>query len=387
MRIVIVGAGIAGLTLAVALHHLGRDAVVLEQARSPHRSGTGAQLSPNAVRPLVRLGLGGALELVAVRPRRREVYWRDGSLLESVPMGEEYKARFNAPYYTLLRSDLHAALLARVAAGTVLTGHYVTDVLDGFDSVVLRCADGREVHGDVVIGADGVHSAVRGALEPEEHHPSELIVCRGLVSATRVPESGGPPRIRVWLGPGQQFVCYPVESGRSLSFKAILPSGHIQPGAWSERGRSGALRAAFTGWSGEVAELINTAGRISASTLHERDPLREWSRGRIALMGDSAHPMTPFFAQGATQAVEDAVVLARFLGRATWETVEESLRRYARVRRERVERVQGLLLLRLAWMRQAEDNGTADRSFLLEQERRESDWMYGYDAEAAADIL
>ncbi|TDQ51621.1 salicylate hydroxylase [Actinorugispora endophytica] len=387
MRIVIVGAGIAGLTLATALSRYGIDPVVLEQAQRPALLGAGAQLPPNATRPLIRLGLGDALEDQGIRPASRDtLHWRDGSLMESMPMGEEYEARFGAPYYTVLRSDLHAALLSAVPAGSVRTGYYVTDVLDAADSITLRCADGREVHGDVVIGADGAHSAVRGALSPEAHQRSRLSVCRGLVPASAVPSLGGVPRIRVWLGPGRHFVCYPVSSGRALSFSAVLPNREVRLGSWNTPRRIDDLNRAFAGWSGEVSALVSASKWIGVWALYERAPVREWSQGRIALVGDAAHPMMPFFSQGITQSIEDAVVLAGLLHRATLQTVEESLTRYARTRRERVERVQGLAVSLLGSLREAGESEVPGRPLLAERERSEADWVYGHDVEADADV-
>ncbi|MEY9210916.1 FAD-dependent monooxygenase [Thermobifida halotolerans] len=336
MRIVIVGAGIAGLTLALALHRHGVGSVVLEQAHRPGPPGTGVQVPPPVVHRLRGLGVGEALDRRGVRPTGVDILeWRDSSPLESMPLGADYERRFGAPYYTMLRSELHETLLEALPEGTVQTGNYVTDVLEGTDAVTLWCADGTRVHADVVIAADGAHSTVREAVFPGHSRPSELRICRGRTSVPRVPELGGA-RIRVWPRADRYFTCYPVEGGRTVSFGAILPGRPGRLESWAPRQRVDDLLDAFAGWNGQVTEVISAAEWIGVWTPHRHTPVRAWCRGRIALMGDAAHPMLPFLPQGVGQSVEDAVVLADLLRESTGRTVEETLERYAETRREQV---------------------------------------------------
>src|SRR5690606_34801595 len=218
VRIVIVGAGIAGLTLAAALAKAGRRCVIVEQAQDFSPVGSGIRLAPNATRLLTGLGLGPALAEAPSRPLRRDILgWDDGRLLHSTPLGDEAEKRYGAPLLTLLRSDLHRILLDAVPEGTVRPGRYVTDVLENSDEVTLRCSDGREFHGDVAIGADGVHSSLRALLRPGRYRASGQAVYRGVVPADRRPDPEREPRIRIWVGADRNFTDYPVSGGR-LSF-------------------------------------------------------------------------------------------------------------------------------------------------------------------------
>lgn len=356
MRIVIVGAGIAGLTLAVALRRHGIAPVVLEQSHRPVPPGTGIQVPPSVVHRLRALGLGGALDRRGVRPAGVDVLdWRDGSVLDSLPLGPDCERRFGAPYYTMLRSELHATLLDALPAGTVHTGRYVTDVLDGVDVVTLYCADGKRVHAEAVVAADGAHSTVRQAVLPAVSRPSPLRICRGRTPAVLVPGADAL-RIRVWPRSDRYFTCYPVEGGRTVSFGAVLPGEPGRLESWVPGRRVGDLLAAFAGWSGEVTELVAAAEWIGVWTPHRHSPSRAWCRGRVALIGDAAHPELPFLPQGLAQSVEDAVVLAGLLRTATGPTVEKVLERYAAARRGQVgpavdltpDRLDSLLELRAA---------------------------------------
>lgn len=377
----IVGAGIAGLTLALALLRSGRRCVVLEQSRHFTPVGAGVQLAPNASRLLLRLGLGEELEAASVRPARREVLeGADGRLLHTSALGEEAEKRYGAPYYTLLRSDLHAILLKAVPRGTVRPEHYVTDILENSDEVALLCADGRRVHGDAAIGADGVHSSVRALVRPEHHRPSGQSVYRGLAPGSALPEAVADPGVRVWVGPDRSFTRYPVAGGRQVSFNALVPAGGPGAESWTAGGRVEVLARAFRGWAPEVLETLGAAEWVGAWGLQDRAPVAAWTSGRVALVGDAAHPMLPFFAQGADQAVEDAVVLARCLSGATALTVGRALSAYAQARRPRTDRIHALG--RGAMEVLAREGGVPDArpGLLADVELENADWVYGHDA-------
>lgn len=381
MRIVIVGAGIAGLALALALHRSGRRCVVLEQSRGFAPVGAGVQLAPNASRLLLRLGLGERLAEVSVRPARREVLeGTDGRLLHTTPLGEEAEKRYGAPFYTLLRSDLHALLLEAVPEGTVRTEHYVTDILENSDEVALHCADGRQVHGDVAIGADGVHSSVRALLRPEHQRPSGLSVYRGLVPASEAPETAAEPGVRVWIGPDRYFARYPVSGGWRVSFNAMVPAHGPGPGSWTAGGRVEVLNRAFEGWAPEVLETVAAAQWVGEWGLQDHAPVPAWTSGRVALVGDAAHPMLPFFAQGADQAVEDAVVLARCLRGATALTAGRALSRYAAARRARTDRIHALGRSSMEVLAREGAAPDGRPRLLADVEMENADWVYGHDA-------
>jgi salicylate hydroxylase len=288
----IVGAGVGGLTAALALAADGLCATVVERGPALAAEGFGIQLPPNATRVLSALGLGPALDAVSLRPAAREIRrWSDGALLGRVPLGDAALARYGAPYLTLHRADLLRVLLAAVAPGTVRFGEpYRGPAGDG-----------------LVIGADGLHSTVRRTLADDEPEPIGYTAYRAVL-----PEVvGGPSAVTVWLGPGAHVVAYPVPGG--LNLVAVT---------------AGPLRGAFDGWHAPVRDLVRAC--LSGFPLCTRPPLPAWSRGRVVVIGDAAHPMPPFLAQGAAQAIEDAAALPRFLG---------DLPGFEAARRPRAERV------------------------------------------------
>ncbi len=386
MRIVIVGAGIAGLTLATALARSGSSVVLLDQSTEAQPVGAGLQLAPNAALPLQRLGLGDALTKTAVRPEGQDILrWDDGTLAHSTPMGVECERRYGVPLYTLLRSDLHRILRERVPAESIRRGRYVTEVLENSDGVTLRCADGQEVHGDVAIGADGIHSIIRGKLNTERHGTTNRVLYRGLLPTERVPELVAEPRIRIWLGTDAHFSCYPVSSGAQISFNAAVPANTDRPESWSTQGRVSDLKRAFTGWSPAVHTVISAAEWIGNWVLSDRAPVARWHQGRVALMGDAAHPMLPFFAQGANQAIEDAIVLASCLRTATAFTVNQALARYAALRSERTQRVNKVARDLTYSLAEFGDDPEQYEAIITRTEHAKADWVYGYDADAPSD--
>ncbi|MBB6172686.1 salicylate hydroxylase [Nocardiopsis mwathae] len=385
MRIVVVGAGIAGVTLATALRDSGVETVLLEQTQDIAPVGGGLQLAPNAARPLLHLGLGPDLAEVGVRLESRDMlHWADGALVHSTPMGSEFEKRYGAPFYTLLRSDLHGILLDAAPPGCVRRGRYVTDVLENSDVVTLRCADGQEVNGDAAIGADGVHSFIRSLLNEERPRPGGRVIYRGLIRADRLPRRLTEPRMRVWMGSDRYFSCYPVSGGRTISFNALIPARGNHPESWTAAGRIDDVGRALGGWHADVHTLLAAAEWIGAWGMQDRATVPVWHCERVALMGDAAHPTLPFFAQGTNLAVEDAVVLAERLRRSTAFTVGGSLAAYAEVRRRRVEQVHGSFLAALRSLARADSE--VRREMLAESEMATADWIYGYDAERDAPV-
>ncbi|WP_238580697.1 FAD-dependent monooxygenase [Streptomonospora alba] len=348
----VVGAGIAGMSLAAALTRDGVGVTVLEQAPGPAPAGAGIQLTPNALRPLLRLGLGPALERVGVRPAARDVLrWDDDRLLGSAPLGDAFAERYGASTLTLLCSDLHRVLSGAVPSDAVRYGRYVTDLLEDSDGVTVRCSDGRQVHGDVAVGADGANSLIRSLLNTERYRPPRRLLYRGLAPASRVPELCGRARIHVWAGHDRYILCFPVAAGRKVCFTAAVPAGADDPGYWTTRNRVVDLTAAFDGWSPAVPRLISAAEWVGVRGVHDHSPVPVWHRGRVALMGDAAHPTLPFFAQEPNQAVEDAVALAGRLREATALSVDGALEDYARTRKARTDRLHAVTRQILATLR------------------------------------
>ncbi|WP_345555039.1 FAD-dependent oxidoreductase [Streptomonospora halophila] len=381
MRVVVVGAGIAGMTLAAALVRDGISVTILEQAPDPAPAGAGVELTPNALRPLRNLDLGPALERVGVYPESRELLrWDDERLLARSPLGGELSARYGAPTLALLRTDLHRALHDALPADTVRTGHYVTDLLENSDGVVVRCADGRQVHGDVAVGADGANSLIRSLLNTERYRPARRLLYRGLAPASRAPEECGRARVRVWTGGDRYISCFPVAGGQKVSFSATVPAGTGEPDSWTSRDRIGDLTAAFGGWSTAALGLVSAAEWVGVWGVHDHSPVPVWQSGRIALMGDAAHPTLPFFAQATNQAVEDAVALAACLRDATSLTAGDALERYARLRRRRTDRLDAVSRDILGALRA--DGDRSPEAWAREVSRAEAanaDWIYGLD--------
>ncbi|MEU8135965.1 FAD-dependent monooxygenase [Streptodolium elevatio] len=374
-RIAVVGGGIAGLTLAVAAHRAGLAVSVHEQAAEPSEGEAGLQLSPNAVRLLDRLGVGPALRDTACRPASMEfLRWRDGDVLLRVPVRPGYAERFGADHHTLRRADLRRMLAALLPAGVLRTGSRCTGVEEFEDRVRASFADGSSVDADVLVGADGLRSVLREHTNPgcTPRH-SGMDAYRGV--AVRGPaDRGSETAVRLWIGRDRHFLCYPMDAGRLLNVVAVLP-GTTTPSAVAgdhavdsgggvdaddrvdgvgeagRPGRSGAsggpgrvpsvdLADAFAGWDPEVAATVLACPGFHRWPLYDLDPLATWSTGRTTLIGDAAHPMLPHQAQGACQAIEDAVALATLLGHAGRIGVPEALRRFHSLRGPRTARVQ-----------------------------------------------
>lgn len=347
-RITVVGAGIGGLALAGALAANGLPYVIHEQTRQLAEVGAGVQLSPNAIRPLLRLGLGPALREHAVRIEAMEVRGWSGRPIARTPLGDACERMFAAPYLTVHRAHLHDALLSlvdrdRLGLGQRLISATRTGDGDGpEDAVRLAFADGTESTADVVVGADGIHSTVRETFLRDEPVFSGLGIYRGLVPVDALPAGAEKPLVRLWLGPGGHFVCYPVASGEYLSYAATVPvtTGAPTRESWSRPGDPEALRAAFGHWTGLVSHIVDAVEFTHQWALHDRPPLRTWSTRRITLLGDAAHPMLPFMAQGANQAIEDAMDLASCLTGSAPHDIPGRLARYEALRVPRTAEIQ-----------------------------------------------
>lgn len=342
MDAAVIGAGIGGLTAALTLARAGLTVRVYEQASALREVGAGIQLAPNATRILHRLGLAEALARAAVRPACTEVRrWDDGRVLWSQPLADTVEARFGAPYYHLYRPDLLAVLADALPAGILRLGHRLTALEQGPDGVALRFAGGESARADVVVGADGIHSTVREALfGPESPRFSGSTAYRGLVPIERLAHV---PLLRQgysWLGPDRHFVHYYVAAGRLLNFVAVCPAGAWRLESWSARGRVQDALAEFASFHPMVRQIIGAADETFRWALYDRPPLPAWSRGRVTLLGDAAHAMLPFLAQGACQAIEDAVVLAGLLAGADPGAVAGRLVRYEALRKPRATRIQ-----------------------------------------------
>jgi salicylate hydroxylase len=389
--IVIVGAGIGGLSLALTLARKGFASTVLEQAEHLEETGAGIQLSPNATRILLDLGLGDALRASAVVPEAVRVTSAKGREIVRVPLGSTAQQRYGAPYWVLHRSDLQAALLAAAQAMPGITlrlGTTVQNYAVDQNGVVLQCRTGSQtlaVRGSALIAADGLWSSIRRQIESNAApHFARRSAWRALVPAHLLPAESRTPFVHLWLGRDAHLVHYPVRAGAMINIVAIV-SDRWQGQSWSEIGMRDDLLARFdpAEWNAAARALLNVPDHWLKWTLYDRAPIRSAGAGLVTLLGDAAHPVLPFLAQGAALAIEDAWVLAELLAAmpersATAMRVYES-RRYARARKvQRAARANGVIY-HLSGL----PGFARDRVMQLlsgEGMLKRYDWLYGWRA-------
>ncbi|HEY7035425.1 MAG TPA: FAD-dependent monooxygenase [Thermomicrobiales bacterium] len=342
MRVLIVGAGIGGLTAALALRQAGFDAHVYEQAGVLREVGAGVAVGPNAVKVLHRLGLAEALRAVGVVPHSLDARdWQTGAVLGRVPLAEAAVTRWGAPFYHLHRADLHDSLRAALGDRHLTLGARCLAVEQHDCAVDVRFADGREATGDLLIGADGIHSVVREHVAgPDRPIWSRQIAWRGLAPAAVGHACGLEVRHHSIWGPRKMFVCYYVATGRLVNWVGNSQSDDDwQEESWSARGDGDEALSDFAGWHPQVRALIAGTDQVFKWALFDRPPLARWTRGRVTVLGDAAHPMLPYMAQGASQSIEDAFVLARCLA-ADRDDPQRAIGMYADRRRERTAAIQ-----------------------------------------------
>jgi salicylate hydroxylase len=386
--VAVVGGGIGGLTAAVALLRAGLDVRVYEQARTLPAVGAGIQLAPNCTRILSRLGLLPAVERVAVRPTAFEFRrWDDGRVLSRTSLGDAVETAYGAPYLHAHRGDLVALLADAVPADRVEVGRRCVGVEPHGERAEVVFADGSRTTADVVVGADGIHSAVRQSLLGDDRPRfTGHVAYRGLIPADRLAHLGLEPRCTVRLGPGAHVVHYFVSAGRLVNVVCVTEENAWRRESWTDRGDVAELRAAFQGWHPVVREIVGTLDAPLKWALFDRDPLPCWSRGPVALLGDACHPMLPYGAQGYAQAVEDAAVLAACLAVPAARDIPAALDRYSALRRDRAARVQAIsrgngVRFHLAdGPEQRTRDAAMAASFGLAPE---IDWLYGHDSSAS----
>jgi len=349
--IFVAGAGIGGLAASLALAKKRFRVVVLEKAEKLEETGAGLQLSPNASRILVELGLAPRLAGRAVVPESINVMSaRAGGEISRLPLGEAATFRAGAPYWVVHRADLQAALQAEVNDNPDIElrlGCQFEDVTKHARGLTVVQRSGLSRQQDLataLIGADGIWSSVRHHLFPEvQPQFSGLIAWRGTLAATALPREYTAPRVQLWMGPNAHLVAYPISGGRQINIVAIVPGTWNRPG-WSAPGETNEIKRAFASsrWPATARMLIGAVDDWRRWALFTVPDAGEWSQGQIALLGDAAHAMLPFAAQGAGMAIEDAAVLAKSLSEGAPDNaagVAAALKRYGRLRRGRIAKV------------------------------------------------
>jgi len=390
MKVLVVGGGIGGIATVLALRRRGIDVQLYEQAAAFGQVGAGIQVSSNAARILLKLGLGEALRKVATYPQGRDYRgWDSGERLYYTPLGQKAAAHFGAPYYAAHRAELLDVLLSGLGQHGFRLGSRVQRVDQDANSVTLTLESGETARGDILIGADGIHSAVRAQLFGNElPRYTGNVAWRGLVPAERVAHLDLGSVVGVWMGPNRSIVQYYVSAGRTFNWIGISRSSEPARESWLAEGKVEDALAEYDGWHATIRTIIGATPRVLRQALYDREPLPDWQAGRIVLIGDAAHPMMPFYAQGGAQSIEDAYVLAGCIAESQHKPVE-ALARFVRMRQPRTAWMQGLAR-REEELYQTNDAATikarnekmrANRTpetatFPPEQER-----LYGYDAD------
>jgi len=347
LRVIIIGAGMGGLSAACALRQRGIEAEVYERAPSLGEVGAGVQLGPNGVKVMSALGLEKVLLERGFEPNRTlTLNWDDASVRQSGSM-REYAARFGSSYITIHRADLHRIFVEGLGNARVHLGRSCTGVETIDRTSIARFSDGSEVEADIIVGADGIRSTIRRDLFGETAPRfTNSIAWRCMIDIRHVPDRVGPGGSVCltsgdhvsWYGPNGQVICYPIGDGSVLNIFAGHSSESWVDESWSIPSSGQELLAAYKGWNGALLGMFEHVEHCFKWGIFDRNPIREWTRGRITLLGDAAHPTMPNLAQGANMAIEDGYVLARSVAEHPADP-ELALRNYVAERQPRTARV------------------------------------------------
>jgi salicylate hydroxylase len=337
-NVVIIGGGIGGLFAANALIGQGLRVSVYEQASALGEVGAGVFVTPNAVRHLERVGLGPAVEKWGARVGPGSYYFRhDGTPIAPVQVSDA--SGWNATF-GMHRADFVDLLAAHLPAGIVHTGHRAIGLEQNGDVARVEFANGATAEAEVVVAADGIHSELRSyVLAPSKPVFHGTISYRGLVSRERLPD-WPMDRWQMWAGPSKHFLVFPVRHGTMVNYVGFVPTDEEMKESGSAPGDPAVLRSEFEGWDPRIGNVLRQVDKTFRWALYDREPLPTWTKGRLTLLGDAAHPMLPHLGQGANQSIEDGMALATILAQGDTSAVPASLLAYERLRRERVAAVQ-----------------------------------------------
>ncbi|MBT5032241.1 MAG: NAD(P)-binding protein [Proteobacteria bacterium] len=337
-KVAIVGGGIGGLFTANALIKQGLAVTVYEQAPKLGEVGAGIYLTPNSVRHLQRLGLESSVKKYGARVGADSRYYRhDGS--EIAPVQVTDSSGWNATF-GMHRADMIDLLAEPLPQGVVQTGHECTGFEQDGDVARVTFANGKVAEAGIVIGCDGIHSALRPVVVPPSVPVfSGSAAYRGVIARKLLPD--WPADVwRMWLGEGKHFLVFPLRAGTLLNFVGFVPGDTEIKESWTAPGDPDLLRKEFAGWDQRIEKLLGHVEQTFRWALYDRDPLPTWTKGRLTLLGDAAHAMLPHLGQGANQSMEDGMALATILAGVTRETAQAALVAYENLRRQRVADVQ-----------------------------------------------
>jgi 2-polyprenyl-6-methoxyphenol hydroxylase-like FAD-dependent oxidoreductase len=383
-RVLIVGGGIGGLAVGIALGRRGTSVTLLERCTFADEVGAGIQLGPNATRALRQLGVLDAVEAAAFKP---EAIWLfdavSGRKLAAMPLGRQIDECYGAPYLTLHRADLHASLLAACrdhSSVELQEGFDVTAIETLVDTVVARAPNGTKVEGSSLIAADGLWSGVRQRIVPRAGlRFAGATAWRALLPRDHVPPPFDAPVVGLWLGSKAHLVHYPVRRGKDLNVVTVVEGGKAKQG-WNRHPEQVELLGAFHRWAEPARALLEMVESWRCWSLYRLRPLRHWTKGRMALLGDAAHPVLPYLAQGAALAIEDAAALAASFEACGGDALL-AFPRYEALRRHRIRRVQRHAA-RYGYLYHLRGPAGLARNLVLKHRHPESllqgfDWLYG----------
>jgi salicylate hydroxylase/6-hydroxynicotinate 3-monooxygenase len=366
LSIAIVGSGIGGLALAATLRKFGIDATIYEQAQRFAHIGAGIQMMPNSMKVLRQIGVEERVRAASFAPYSHlNRIWDTGEVTRELPMPESL---YGAPYLCMHRARLHEALVSVLPPDVFRLDRRLVGLDQSAGAVTLAFADGSRASADAAVGADGVHSVVRESIVgPDAPIHKGRIAYRAVFPAELMRGYDiGPSRTK-WWGVDRHIVIYYTTSARSEVYFVTSvpePAEWLTPESWSSKGDVDELRAAYDGFHRDVRAVLEACPDCHKWAILEREPLPRWGQGRVVLLGDAAHPMTPYMAQGGATAIEDAAVLARCIAEAGGADMERAFRRYEAHRKPRTSVIQAISSAN-TWMRE----GASDTA-----------WLYGYDA-------
>lgn len=387
-HVLIAGAGIGGLTAALALLARGFDVDVYEQTSELREVGAGLQMSANGTRVMHELGVLPALLDVSVLAQGKEIrLWNTGQTWTLFDLGEESVARYGFPYLTVYRPDLLQVLADAIRArkpDAIHLGRKCAGCAEHDGRVTLRFEDGSDASGDVLVGADGLHSKIRQALfGPDKPVFTGIMAWRGIIPMAALPSHMTRLVGTNWVGSGGHIVHYPLRRGELMNFVGVVERDDWRIESWSTLGTTAEFARDFAGWHDDIQTMIRNIERPYKWALMGREPMDRWTRGRVTLLGDACHPTLPFLAQGAVMAIEDGYILARAL--AACGDAEVALERYENARRDRANRmVRGSAdnahRFHNATLAQADEaQAYVDREWAPERVRDRYEWLFRYD--------